>query len=398
MLTLRQFKQKHALKFANLTKQEIASRYADYLGTSNQPVRKTAKLNKRGQITREMQVHSSMGAKAFLSPCASWYAKALTNPNGKFDELPCIPDVISLPSYKYQTQVRGSFQIGTAGSGFVAVKPFVPVNDIGNVEFSTGTYATTGYQPFPTPGILSAGNDSPFTTADLAGCEVRLVGCGVEVEYQGAEFNRGGLVVLHRQPGNTAITAGINAAGLLLYRTTSQAPALRTKELGVNYRPDTPSQLGYIPFNVPVQASTLMVYVEGAVPGMTWWFNVTSFWELIGNRQNPTPSHADPPGHGAVLGALPVKPPVQSPDVVYRAVVERAGQNLLMSTSTILPDLVRGVGTGMQIGYDLYKGNLSQALDRLESGARSRISETPMGGYMIEAGPSRGGPIIDEID
>jgi hypothetical protein len=50
---------------------------------------------------------------------------------------------------------------------------------------------------------------------------------------------------------------------------------------------------------------SLLAYVEGAIVGTSFEYELTSYYEMIGVNQLATPSHADPTGFGAIMSALP---------------------------------------------------------------------------------------------
>jgi hypothetical protein len=333
-----------------------------------------------------------MSYKALISPCTSYYVKALTNPFGKFKELPCIPDVISLPSYKFMARTRGSFVIGLLGTGFVGVKPFTPYNDLPTTETTTGAYNSGFYIPFPQPGVVQGNNNSPFLSIPPTAppLEFRLVGCGVRAAYQGSEFQRSGLVVLHREPGNGAIPAGSNSVNLLENYTTSQAPAIRAYE-SVNYRPDTPNQLGYTVPNLG-QATTLLIFVEGGTPGTVWNYEVIQFFEMIGNRQNMTASHADPVGMGAALAALPASNPTIAPELQEKRTLMETGKNIMNASSNVI-SILDGIGSVGKLAMDMASMNFGGMIEDYST-AMSRGSPNSIQN-LARLG---NGPIVTEVD
>jgi len=251
---------------------------------------------------------------------------------------PCIPDIIALPSYKFSTRIRSTMLIGTVGDGWAAVRPFVPVNDQINGQMTTNLYAVGGYNPAAPVGVQNLTNDSPFTTADVKGMEFRVVGCGIKCTFSGSEFQRGGSIVLHRAPTNENITVPSTAADLLRIRTTTQAPAKRAYET-VCYRPSDQTQLSYIPFDpliAPAINQTLLILVTGATPGQSWYLEIITFWESIGNRQNPTPSHSDPNGMAAINSALAQSGVSNDTPENQLAATENAAKSELLQQSSIL--------------------------------------------------------------
>jgi hypothetical protein len=399
MLSLRQFKQKHARKFQGLTKAEISSRYIDYMNQANEggmKVRKTPQLNARGQIVSEQPLGKNMSYKVMVAPCTALYTKALTNAFGKFEELPCIPDTLSLPSYKYKAWCRGSFTVGDDQVGYVAVAPFIASNTGNAVIYTLPGNTLTSFQPAVAAGQTAAAvTNSPFSQAQLQapGVEYRIVGSAIRASYISSEFARAGLVILHRTPSNQAIPGGSTGAALLLNVTTAASAATREYQ-AVHYRPDTPTQLGYIPYpNDAAHGLLLAFYVEGGTPGTVWEWEYVQFVELIGPIGGQvTPSHSDPVGMGAALGSLPNTNSVAPPAVTYAAVMKETAVNISKASSQILP-VLKGIGAGLKAGYDLYSGNYSAALEGVKQSAYERV-ESPV--YL--GLPASTGPIITEID
>jgi len=213
------------------------------------------------------------------------YLKALTNPFGGFASPPCIPDTVSMPSYKVRAQARGQFFIGTQGIGFVDLRPFVPYNDQVVAQATPILYpnafyiATTG-----DPSLFTIFNDSPYaTTTPGLFREYRLVGAGVRIRYIGTELNRSGRVILYRQPGKTAIPSGTNGTTFLSNRSAATAPSTRNEE-AVTYIPASPSDLFYVSGAVAFQQPTILIYIDGAVPGTSYEFELVQYFEFIGTN------------------------------------------------------------------------------------------------------------------
>jgi len=315
-LTYTQWTEKHSTKLKGLSKKDISIRYDQYLAATTG--------SRRGKAIKERAVYTARknpGRNDMivvnvprLSKCSQMYLRALIDPFTPFGELPCIPDAICIPSYKFGTRVRGNFVIGTGGVGWVVAAPFLPTIDSFQALSTTSAYVLNVYNR-TAAGVVGSINDSAFSNATAPNLQYRLVGCGLRAWFQGSEFNRGGLVVLHRQPQNTDILAGTNENDFLRYRTTIQAPAVRKSE-SVCYRPDDPAQFAYNPYVIAPGGDprySLLIYVTGATLGQTWGYELFNYYEMIGDRQQPTQSHSDSSGMGAVMSSLPVVNSTQPP-------------------------------------------------------------------------------------
>lgn len=281
-----------------------------------------------------------------LSSCARLYLHALTNPFVPLStaEMPCIPDLVTLPSHKIYTLARGTMTIGTDGLGFVLVDPFTMISNtaasIGAITsypvlYTTGTYANNSINWHPIGGVLPAGllgalPNSPYTaaTAPLSTGQVRLVGCGLRVRYSGNELYRGGTVTLYRSQGNLNVTNTATIPTLLQSPLSAMAPVNRGWH-SVTYLPDESTELEYhgygqywdVTQGAAASHHSLLIAVQTPlVPNanvqQTFDFEVAAYFELIGSNLSLTSSHADPVGIGAIRSVVSTaKLSTQSPEV-----------------------------------------------------------------------------------
>ena len=91
------------------------------------------------------------------------------------DRPPCIPDLITLPSYKFGARARGTFQIGTAGVGFVAISPYTGVARTASglsgfhVYYTSSAYTLASYTDVGgTAGLFANYNDTMLDIANLS--------------------------------------------------------------------------------------------------------------------------------------------------------------------------------------------------------------------------------------
>lgn len=317
----------------------------------------TKKQKKQKQLTRKNPSLAVVNVP-HLSPCATSYLRALSDPWTMPRELPCIPDVITLPSRKFQTKARGVFTIGSGGVGWVIASPFLTAASdygIGSgyvdkpvIYTSSATYAGTTYtwsatgSSITTTGVSAANAQSPMTYSALAaaGVQIRLVGGGLRIKYTGTELNRGGRLVLYRSRSNAQITQGWSATDFLSDPTCYTESVTRSWK-GVTYLPDSTDYLDYnnsSTFQPSVGLSegsarrSLIAFVEGAVSGTSFEYEVTSYFELIGPNQQATQSHADPTGFGAIMSALPER--VTSLGSETYASMERGALKALETTTS----------------------------------------------------------------
>jgi len=271
------------------------------------------------------------GSYLTISECTQNYMKAIASPFGDFSEPPCIPDQISIPSFKFSAVSRGGFSAGTNGVGWISVDPWKLAYNNGGpitnfnwapVTFTLPTYALPGYNwtvaggAFNT-GVAYANGNSQFTTAALGLnnpvlSQYRLVGCGLRVMYSGTELNRGGRLILYRSRGSQDIghSGAIGPTDLLQDTSFTQEQVTRSWKY-ITYVPDSPDLIGYEPYTRYVAALggadhyTLLAYVDGCTPGSSFQLEVIGLFEIIGSYMPTTASHADPVGMGAVISSVP---------------------------------------------------------------------------------------------
>lgn len=322
MLSFAQWKSKKANKLVGLPKQEIRSRYAQYQLDHTTPT-------------------TPATLTAHISPCAYDYLKALTNP---FDDewehgLPCVPDIVSIDSTKFKTVTRGSFTIGLQGAGFVSCAPYNPCNDLPVTIFTNNLYNFDDYR-YGEVGNVTANSNSPYTSAALGqGIQLRLVSCGVQASYTGAEMNRAGAVILYNDPQNKSIPNKFTVSEMLQFQRTTEVSASRDWNASL-YKPSSPGALQYRDLNTLIGAgegAANMIFVYGATPGTSWKYEFVQYWEMIGALASTTASHSDPVGMGAVLSSLPNKQPAVPPKSFFQDMILPTLKAIGKTASTVLP-------------------------------------------------------------
>lgn len=320
LLSYEQWVAKHAVKLEGVSTKDRKVRYNQY---------KTQFLIDGASRKRRAKVKSSGSGKAWtkgghelrvspnsFSRCTKLYATALMDP-WACSEPPCIPDEISLPSYKVGPTIRGTFSIGTAGVGFILMNGYNLASDTPTVRTTTPTYAAPIVDA-TLPGTLTANNNSPFVTSQIStnGVQLRLVGAGIKCRYMGSEIQRSGRAVMVRSPVNGALPNGLPPQAYLTYRESNTAPNDR-KEHFVCHRPAAALDLSYNALVTSVTTSYQMaIIVEAgtAGAGQVWEYETIQWFEVIGQ---PTPgftvSHSDPLGMAATRQSLPLMQPAGSP-------------------------------------------------------------------------------------
>jgi len=311
-----------------------------------------------------------------LSDCAAMYAKAISNPFGSFDNLPCVPMSPPTPTQRWKTTTRGVFVTGTAGFGFVSIAPFVSAKDTLKLFFTSGTFA--GIVPSgPGVGVTGvADGQLPYTAASLGtGIVSRLVAVGVRVRNITQLLNVGGTLNIvqldDQQTVNNFTFANLNA----LPDTTVVPQALGAQGdwTVLVWRPMGLSSLDFTPDDgVGANANpTMIVYAVAPSPGVvnSYEYEMVSFFEYQGQTAAVSPpnlvlSDADQVGIDRVLDAsqrIPISP---TPEEWQRQMAYGLVEAIAHSDSVArtIEDLIGGVVGGVFGGGKKGGGGLGGAL------------------------------------
>lgn len=317
-------------------------------------------------------------SRSVLSPCAAMYAAALTDPHAIIGRLPCIPDALSAPSFKFATRSRFEFTIGSANTGGLAVWPMRMLcnNQVVNgatlyakILATNSAYASTGAQFALNDQFLGApagvnlidSTTSLFTQSDFASPfnrSARLVGSGVRIGYTGAVTNqRGTITFLRNSQPTSVLTNTFDDLNELLSQqdvvrinirdmSADNANAVCYRPLLANDFSPIHQPLGLI--NLGLGAGTTMgrlgyvVLVTGGTPGDVYTADVVSFYETYGDKLPTTPSDADPVGHSSVVSSLAANSPSVNPAEHYAQILGRAARAVVSASGQSLPGLAGG--------------------------------------------------------
>jgi len=360
MLTKEEYLTKHTEKFlrAGLSKAEKSRRYQQYKQSFAMKTRGVVGRSKQSaEPFRENRVLNT--SYSSFSQCTKDYANALIDP-WSVPRPPCVPDNITLPSFKFGARARGTFIVGTAGTGFIINNPYITSNDQAAGFSTDATFGSPDIEGGGVTGVNPYFNDSPFEAVDFGDLknQARLVGAGLKVRYTGTEINRSGQCVSFRSPTNRDPLASgpITNAQLLSYKESASNPVDRDWHYAV-YRPSTPTDLAYANPNNLQSNFCLVVGVFGAQPGQSFEFDYVSWFETVGsNMPNLTRSHSDPIGMSAVSMAMPATQPTRSPSTSLRDFMHEmaAGVATAMSFMPVMPgtagNIQRGISNTATLG------------------------------------------------
>lgn len=326
----------------------------------NRPARRGRNRNRQGQ--RTVPTSSAI----HMAPCTRMYAKALVNPFA-VQGLPCIPDNIVLPSFKFMTKARGVFSTGTNGVGFIALDPFqMLVNDnssgvghfAGAVVYTQINYTGTAMQipvdAGPSIGIAIANPNSQFATTDFDTDNVptynrqfRLVGAGLRIKYIGSNLYNQGRLILWRNQGNDNTPQVVITASQLLQDNYTTITSVTRSDRYVYYVPDDPRFIAYNSFNEFSSTITtdntpnhysMGIYIDGGAVGgnqQSWEFEAVAFFEVIGKGFTLSRSEGDPVGHDIVMSSLPNAAPAGTPQGVENSVLSQFAKGFADTTREV---------------------------------------------------------------
>lgn len=144
-----------------------------------------------------------------LSDCAAVFGKAMSNPFGTYDMLPCVPCSPPAMSQRTYGLMRGTFSTGSGHCGWCLVAPFIADNVMTKVLATKPTYAGTTATLFATGATVSAlvEPDFPYTFNQLTtGMEVRTVACGIRWRNITEAGKVGGMSAAYQGPDITNYT------------------------------------------------------------------------------------------------------------------------------------------------------------------------------------------------
>jgi hypothetical protein len=261
-----------------------------------------------------------------LSHCVESYKKVLSNPFSQIIELPCIPDTITIPSFKTVVMCRGTFTTNNPGGvGWAAFNPMEMIQNVGSFTgttssfpvvsttsaFTASVYGWSVTGGVPTTGCVGTSSNSIFspTAAVTPGFQYRLVGAGIRARFTGTQLSMGGRMLCYRQRSNAEVLGGPTAGSNSTIGTLLNDVAFRTSPVsrnwqGVAFVPDAPVWLGYVNYTAGQNGYNQLILLEGALL-LPFEFEAIAYFETIGNSMPVSPSQADPVGHGRVMSAQP---------------------------------------------------------------------------------------------
>jgi len=288
-----------------------------------------------------------------MSECAASYMRALCDPFSSIDPLPCIPDAITLPSYKMRVVTRGVAYVGASGFGAAIADPWSsPWNDNGPndppllLSNASNAWTAATFLPAVTSTDWSQAHSNSlfaFTTLNQPMVNLRLVAGGLRIRYTGTTLNEGGQVAVTRVPSNITMI-GNTPLFLENMANTSVAPVSRKGNF-VNYYPDALGTLSYNSVTAFSHGGGFgdqypIGFVFTGTPGNSFYVELVTYFEVIGTTFPQTASQLDTVGYSAVMNAAQsIAPPLGTPAAWYSNVLSRLSGSFIDGVSTVATQL-----------------------------------------------------------
>jgi len=288
-----------------------------------------------------------------LSPCSEIYLHALLDPFSTEGGAACIPDLLDLPSFKYLSIYRGTFNCGAQTTGFVLMDCHAFGNTTTAAIVTTdASFASNGVPAsLATAGINShSWTTQPFTNAQFGGngLSARPVGVGLRARYLGTELDRSGRLIPYR--ANSRVTALANSStGTFLARPEIPSLSCDREWVSVTYLPLSTVSFAYgLPDVISSVFSNvdLGIYVDGAKPGAPFEYEIYGHYEVVTAAPGDAPpgmtsSHSDVAGMSAIRnvleGDLPIAQPESNYNYIRRVIRDYAPEDM----SSILSEVVK---------------------------------------------------------
>jgi len=251
----------------------------------------------RATKLRAVQQRASNTAHLKVPECTANYVSAIIDPVGFYGSGAdvCVPDTTVIPSTKRSYRMRGTFNSGTSGFGFIEVTPYRPANNNVAIRHTSSTSVgsfSTNKNTFT--NINSRNFNVDWSNTDLT--QYRVVACGIRVIYEGSELNKGGLYGAFASPNNSDTSA-------MSMDDMAELPEWRQARIGnapmdVIWLPVNATDFTYSGSDASASPYPITVVVSAATgDAQPYIYEVVWYYELSGGiTQGRTLSHADPIG------------------------------------------------------------------------------------------------------
>jgi hypothetical protein len=374
MLSKQNYFEVNSVTFTNqgLNKKEKEQKYNDYVKKYRirQGVKRANKPLPPVPVKNPRQ-NKPAQTKFKFSECLLSYAQAAINPFAQIAKLPCIPDNVCAPSFKYRTVIDTTMAVGTRGTGYAMLNPWMMAfNNPGTPASGSdapcittaATYDRDDYyvdNDYITDNQVQTHNaNSPYDLATLTPGSLRLVAAGIEIQYTGQLLNQSGVVTTLQNDGmKTFQSIGTDISQVKYNQRASVCPVSRESSCYCRYEPtssdfnDYAPIYDYQPTQLPGTGNyiyPLGTFVTGATPGTTFRVRCVAFFELQLSNAPSTPSDSDPIGYPALQAARTTVLATQQPASDLVSILKRTAYNIGHTISGFGP--VIGTALGGALG------------------------------------------------
>jgi len=232
-----------------------------------------------------------------LSPCAFNYAACLANPFT--GPMGCVPTFPALMTRKFRVFSRGILVTSTTTStGFICCDPLnFACNDRACLFYTGAGYLVNGFMDMSgVAGVTSAVSNSDYSFnqfADPVGANLRVVGFGIRIMYEGSMTNEGGLVCGLQEPDHQTLQA-YSMADMGIYDESRRYTVRRGVWYTINYKPvnngdlimSTNAQFPSLIYVAATKSATIGNYlgflIQSATAATPFLFEVYGVYEASG--------------------------------------------------------------------------------------------------------------------
>jgi len=369
MLSKQNYLQVNSVTFSNqkLTKQQKEQKYQQYVRRHTMQMNRekvlvpliprTVKNKQRTQV-KKMPIQQS---KIKFSDCLLRYAQASIDPFSNIVNMPCIPDTISTPSYKFKSFVDVDMTVGTGGVGFAVFNPWTMVANnfafnlttsdypvvVTESTYTSGSY-TWGSADITAGDVTGYNSNSEFTGIQIQAGAYRLVAAGIQSEYTGQLLNQSGVITTIQWDGLKFIPQ-VDIGIIRTNHRTQVCANARENRCYARYEPTSSSNFDYADVDNYMSSINhaiignyyypIGIFVSGATPGITFRIRAVAFFELQLLQAPVTPSDSDPIGFAAFQSARTSVLPSPEPKVDLLSILKKTAMNIGNTITGFAPQI-----------------------------------------------------------
>lgn len=348
-----------------LSQTQRIAKYKQYANSQRRIAVITTNNIPRNQVIPKPSLKKMTPTVRSLPECTLAYASILTNPFNDAINEACIPDAISVQSYKFSSIAMGVCTTNASGFAFVAFNPWTMSGSnfsSNNVQVDYPLYTTKSTYPLQTARFIGEDVQDQYTIGyngntlltgeQIAKGQIRLVGAGVQIYYTGQKLIQSGVVTSLQNDGMKGFD---NETPLSLLQKNPRSYTCSVSSdnpCNLTYTPTDFEQLSYkniIDFTgsgiykIGEAYYPLLMMISGAAPNVTFQIRAKAYFEAQLPGMPATPSHADPQGMAQVLSAKSNLAKGDTPENDFIHVIRSAARTL----AGFAPQIGGAIGTAL---------------------------------------------------